>query len=333
MSRVLSHIICVILASSIVISCKRQELCSLDSNSDNAAIQISIDWSQSNIDEEQIYNVSLYAYPKEGGSPYVKISGNIEQTSLNLPAGLYSLLIFNDIAGDIEGMNFVDVDSRDEFRAETIERSSLSDIYYDVASDESLSLSMGALAAWRMEELEVTEEMVWCGYCDEEYDALVEVELSVAPTPITIQCIVTLGVENLNNASAISGILKGFASGAYIYTNEHITSYDKTDLYSMNFTSRTYEDDNIDGTAMGEVITFGKAPDVEQSYELVIDIILNSGELVSFTRDVTDQIKDQDGVIITIDLSSEPNIIVLPEATGTGFGVESWGDNESIELL
>ncbi len=313
------YMVCLALAFAIAISCRRQELCTFDSDADNAAIQLYIDWTPSGIDQDDIYNISLYAYPTTGGAPYVKISGNITQTSLSLPAGLYSLLLFNDTVEDIEGVTFADIDSRDEFSAEAIE--------------EYLSTKIGAIAAWRMEEFEVTEEMVWCSYCGNLHSEIETVTLNIEPEPVTVQCIVTLGVTNLNNASTIECEVKGLSTGAYLFSNDRIASSETTNIYSMSFSSRTYDDEGEDGTTTSEITTFGLSTDSDQSYEVEISIILNSGELATFTRDVTDQVASQSGTVITIDLTSELNKIVLPESVGTGFGVESWGDNESVEFL
>ncbi|MFI3289041.1 MAG: DUF5119 domain-containing protein [Rikenellaceae bacterium] len=326
MKRIFTFLICLTLISS----CK-QELCKWSSQSDTSAIQLFVDWSESNIDQADINNLSIYSYPEGGGSPYLKVSGNIDTAYINLPAAEYSLLIFNDIAGDIAGLNFRDDSSYNEFYAEIIEESDSSGIYYDILDGEILATDHGQLAVWRVTEFEVTSNMVSCIYCGETHSE--EVEIDVAPTPITTQCIFTVRVKNLNNAQIIQGVVKGFAAGAYLASEERLSTPNNTIIYSFNFTSATYDDEDfIDGVIESEITTFGKEPDENQTYELELDVILNSGELVTFTRDITEQVKEQSNLKILISLESDENMIVLPEGNGTGFGVEAWGDREVITL-
>ncbi len=327
MKNFLSSIICLTILSS----CK-QELCDWESLNDSYTVKFSVDWSMSNIDLSDIHNLSVYAYPEDGGAPYIRVSGDITSGYINIPSGVYSLLIFNDVVGDIAGINFVDINSLADFRAEIIEQSGSSNLYYSIEEGELLATPHEQLAVWQMDSFEVTQNLVVCPYCEEVHNE--EVSLSVMPTPLTVECIFSITIENLNNAQIIQGVLKGFASGAYLDTQERFSTPNVTNLYSVIFTSRTYDSsENIDGVVNAEITTFGKSPSEEQTYELEIDIILNSGEKVTYTRDITEQIKTQNSSVITINLDSTDNLISLPASTGTGFEVEGWGDRESIELL
>lgn len=334
MVRAFGYIVSGALLLSTIQSCKRQYLCELTTQSDTSSIQLSIDWNQSGIDKEDIYNVSIYAYPEDGSSPYLKVSGSIESTYINLPAGIYTLLVFNDIAGDLMGLNFYGMNSYDEARIEMKEQNDSSDLYYNFTDDEILMSDHSELAAWRMSEFEVTPEMVSCWYCDGEQEEAVEVNLDVAPTPVTTPCIVKIRVENLYNANIIQGVLRGFADGIYISDEKRYTIEGVDNLYGIDFVKRIYDDtDYIDGEVEAEIATFGKSPNDMQSYELIIDVIVNSGERLTFVRDVTDQVNGQDNTGILIELNLDDDKIVLPDGQGMGFGVESWGDRESVELL
>ncbi|MFI3292401.1 MAG: DUF5119 domain-containing protein [Rikenellaceae bacterium] len=333
MKRIFNPIICTFFCASMLLACK-QELCQWNSVGNSSSVRFLVDWSQSNIETSKINNLSAYGYPEDGGAPYLRVSGDIESSYINLPSGEYSLLLFNDIVGDIVGMSFNDVDLYDEFSAQIIERELPGDLYYTIGEGEILASTLGQLSAWRMDSFEVLPDMVICSYCGEDHD-VEDVVLTVEPTPITTQCIITVRIENLDNAQIIQGILKGFARGAYLATGERVsTSLDTTTLYSVLFSSRTYDsDDSSDGVVEAEIITFGKDPKEDQIYELELDIILNSGEYAKFTRDITEQVIEQDNVKIIINLDTLDNLISLPESDGTGFGVNSWGDRESIELM
>ncbi len=301
-------------------------------NGDTSRINFSVDWSLSDLDPSDISNLSIYAYPEDGSAPYVRISGDVESGYINLPTGLYSFLVFNDIAGDIAGVEFIDVESYTLSRVEAESTSLPGDLYYTLLEGELLSKSIGQIALWRKEEFEVVVDEVNCPYCGSESGE--DITLEVQPSPITTQCHFTLGVENLRSAHIIQGVVRGFASGAYLSSGERFISSSDTYIYSMNFGSAQFDDSMPNsGTVQSEITTFGKAAVEPLSYELEISVILNSGEKMSFTRDITEQVTAQSNSRIEILLESEDNKIVLPEGVGTGFGVNGWGDKESIKLL
>ncbi len=327
----------VVLIALIIVACHRQRIYSLTEQWDSAKVEVEVDWSLSQLEESNIGNVSLYAYTEGLAVPYIRISGDPELAYIYLAEGEYTLLLFNDMVEDLLGIEAQGVDSLERFRFLAVERTSLDDIYYEVATGELLLATIGAMATWHASQVVVTAEMIACNCCEDEaeHDSEHNILLEASPTPITTPCQVNLAVDNLNNAVVIQGVLRGFAAGAYMTSGERIASEDVVPLYFLSFDDRTYSN-STDGVTSGELITFGKveAPSSEeQSYQIEIDVILGSGERVSFTRDVTEQVAAQDNTNIVIDLTSNDNMITLPAALGTGFGVEEWGDNEPIELL
>lgn len=333
MNRAFGYLISGLLLLSTIQSCKRQDLCNPYSQNENSSIHLSVDWSESGIEVDDINNLSIYAYPESGGDPYLKVSGDVESAYLNLPVGLYTLLVFNDIVGDLSGLYFQSIESYDEARIEMIEQQKRDDFYYDLLENQIFVEPQTPLAAWRMESFEVTPEMVSCGYCGEEKGD-VEVDLDVVPNQVTTPCKVIIGVENLNNAHFIQCVMSGFAQGIYLENEERITNSEVDNLYGINFVKGHFDPSSeTDGEVEATLTTFGKSPLEDQKYELVIDVILNSGELLTFTRDVTDQVKAQDNSEIVIDLTSDDDKITLPDGQGMGFGVDEWGDRESVDLL
>ncbi len=319
-----------------VVGCQRQHIYRLDSQTNSATIIFALDWSESNIGLEEINNISIYAYPEDGSSPYTKVSGDINSAYINLPAGIYSLLVFNDFVGDLKGISFKDIDSFDQFYAEALELNSQSDLYYQLQDDEILSQTIGGLAAWRQESFEVSEDIISCSCCQSDIlieSSETELSLEIYPEPITTRCFVELTIENLNNAAYIEAIIRGLGAGAYLSSGKRFgVADDITTLYSIELSDRTFSSET-DGVVEGSIYTFGKVEeDSNQTYEVVIDIILHSGELVTFTRDVSDQVVAQGNIDIYIDLTTEDGKITLPEGSG-GIGVDSWGNKEGIELF
>ncbi len=316
-----------------LLSCKYQPIYNNeDQVSNSATIRFAIDWTQANIVLSEVSNLSIYAYAEDLGSPYVKISGNIDTAYINLPSGVYSLLIFNDAVEDILGVSFTGSDSFGDFYAQSTTRTSTSDLYYSTSESEVFASKMGRLASWSLEGFEVTSEMISCSICEDSNKLVIDTLINATPSAITRQCEVSVTIENLNNAQIVQATLIGFASGAYVASGETILDSEQSILYSVDLNSYSYSNES-DGVVEGETTIFGLSTDTSTTYQVVIDIILGSGELSSFTRDVTEQMVEQSGSTIYIDLSSDDDKIVLPESSGTGFGVDGWGNNQQIELL
>ncbi len=304
-------------------SCKRQDLVSTYDS--RVSIPITIDWSESGLPDDYANNLSVYFFPDTGEAPYMKVTGATTSLEMKLPEGRYSVLLFNDFVGDLNGISFED-----------------EDIYSQISAvaqvDEDIVATIDRMAAWRLDEFEITFTEN-CGYCcDLVIGESVEVSaslLDLQPTPVTAQNTITLRVENLNNAQTIEGVLSGAATAATLSTNARHSTLDTDDTYIVYFSNRIYDDtsDPTDGVTSTTLTTFGKQPDSDATYELVLNVILNSGELATFTRDVTDQVTASDDFDIIITLTDTDTLISLPESQSSGIGVESWGDSEDLHLL
>ncbi|MFR9523947.1 MAG: DUF5119 domain-containing protein [Rikenellaceae bacterium] len=336
MLRFFKYTFCAALLLSLPTACKRQSLCSDAGYTASALVEFLIDWGDSNIEESQISNVSIYAYPDDGTLPYIKVVGSASSATLALPAGDYSLLLFNEFVEDVSGVTFFDIDSFSLFSAQVTESLSADDLYYEIQEDQIVSQTLEAMAAWQLEGFTVSEEAVQCSYCDEELSDELTIIVEAAPTPRTTPCVIELGVENLDNAAYVEVVVVGLASAVTMVSGERSAVADAEVLYSTTLSQFTYSSgsgSDGDGVAWGSLNTFGKLPSEDQTYQVIINVVLSSGTLSTFTRDVTAQILDQDNSGLYIDLTSDEDSISLPAATSSGFGVESWDDNERVDLL
>lgn len=305
----------------LLLSC-RQPLVDEVPNCDSAVVSVAIDWSLSLMDSDDVESLSLYAYPDSGGAPYLKISTDIDSLAITLPVGSYSLVAMNDVVIDIVGVNFTDVDSYADFSA-------------NVIADDSGEITTHGQVAVARQQITITEDMVWCQYCEADDFIGEELSLSLQMTPVTALCTVQIAIDNLDNAQSIEATLTGGADGAILSTNSRIDSESEVNYYLLQFTSRTYDEESnsTNGVTITQIVTFGKSSDNDATYQLEIDIILNTGEMASYTRDVTSQVTISDDFNIFIDLTDSTSTITLPESSGTGFGVEAWGDSEQVGLI
>ncbi|MFI3267605.1 MAG: DUF5119 domain-containing protein [Rikenellaceae bacterium] len=320
--------------TSALFCCKRQDLVS--PFSDYINVPISVDWSNAALTDDYANSFSVYFFPKYGEEPYIKIAGSVDSTNVQLPAGEYSILIFNDFINDLFGIKFAYETAYSEFTASAILGEDTDGYFADIIdSDQEIVTVNDRLAAWRQDDFIVYDN--GCGYCNttETSSTTSESLLGIQPTPVTAQNTINLRVENLDNAQLIVGVLKGAATAAYLSTNQRYLSTSSEYIYTYTFLSKIYDDelDSANGVASATLTTFGKQPTDDTSYELELKVILNSGELMTFTRDVTSQINGSEDFDIIINLTDSENLITLPESQSIGIGVESWGDSEDVNLI
>ncbi|MFI3322780.1 MAG: DUF5119 domain-containing protein [Rikenellaceae bacterium] len=355
-----------IFLTSIVLGCKRQPL--EEPYQYLAYIPISIDWSKSDLLSDNIYNVSVVFYSKDGDEPIEIISGDENFLVAQLPVGQYSTLIYNETVNDIGGVIFENSDSYDGISAKLIKDISAgsSYIYYAPTDSDNFAFSHEQIATWSLDDFEVTEQMVKYTRTDEFADYIEEVrsrskaavddestknseyssvidessELTksitktlenfsfVEPLPATAINTVTLEVVNLSSVMSIEAVLKGSATGAMLSTRQTIHSDSLVNVYNVEFSSTSYDESssNKDGSTTGQFITFGKQ--TNGKYELYLSIVVSSGELFSYSYDVTDQVEASDDHNISIIIKD----ITLPEGSDTGFGVGDWEDSEDLFL-
>lgn len=332
MERILRYMVCVAIVL-ISAACRRQEL--EEFKESLVYIPITLDWSQSAISPDDIANVSLYFFPEDGSDPYLTISGSVDSMGVWLPLGGYSILIFNDAVGDLYSMSFSNQQSYSLFSASASEVDDLRS-YYQKESVEAIFSVTDRLAVWRKGYFEISSDLECC-QCPLLYSSMATVSdtlLNLQPVPLTVDNTITVSFENLNSAMTIEGALKGSAYAANLSTNAREQSLVQS-VYLCDFSRRVYDDESnpTDGDAIATLLSFGKEPVDGASYTLELNVVLSSGELMSFSRDVTDQVEASDDFNIIISLVDSTDMISLPVSSVAGFGVESWGDSENVNLM
>ncbi|MFI3281783.1 MAG: DUF5119 domain-containing protein [Rikenellaceae bacterium] len=361
-------------------ACVRQEL--EDPYQYLAHIPIGIDWSESLLDMDQVGNVSIYFYPKDGSARIEKLSDDLYYNLVELPIGEYSVLIFNDLINNVSGVSFNNASTCDQFSVNLMQTDPSTPTFYDLATGEVLAGAHSRMASWYLDEFIVDDSMVeYTRSTDfDEYIATVRSKSSksnqsdskgdegddeaqggessksdesdsksddetkstskaieeisnVVPQPVTSIVNVTVRVENLNNTQTFETLLRGTANGSLLAANTNIAVEGQTHLYHTIVANRSYDDpDNgIDGTVTFSHNTFGREP-TDESYSITFEILLQSGKLCEFERDVTDQVVSQDGKIIEIDLTGDDELITLPEYSEAGFNVGDWDNDVQVYL-
>ncbi len=161
----------------------------------------------------------------------------------------------------------------------------------------------------------------------------------VVPRPLTVPLSIEIVVENLNNATYIEGVVSGSAHGVTLSEGNSFKSSDKDNVYCWIFDKFEYDDDTyVNGRIYYTLNTMGRTYELDESYTIVLIFALQSGEVITVTRDITDAILaavDITGTVsaeVEITLDLEDNKVTLPEALESGFGVSGWEDSDIVYL-
>ncbi len=148
-----------LLIGFIGVSCERQKI--YEPEFLNANIPILIDWSKSLVPEGAINNVSVHCYPVDGSEPTVTISGDPYLATVTLSEGIYDIIVHNEIAGNITGVDCCDCDCMDDYTM-MIQGDDASGytMYYELKDGEQLIKESEAVGSWCYHNFEVTSEMI-----------------------------------------------------------------------------------------------------------------------------------------------------------------------------
>ncbi len=281
---------------------------------------VSLDWSESRVSNENLSNISLYFFPISGGEPYLKLSGDIKSVELYLPHDTYSVLIFNGVASGVGNNQFLENNYRD-FNVQLINNEVAS--HFNV-SDNVIDIGLlepNPLAVWSLDEVEITKDMNEDIFKD------------IKPQPITTTKYINVRIENLINAQNVEAKIVGVPNKIFLHNGER--DFVEKTLYSHSFQFEKREFDNpdnpINGVVSHKILSYGKHPDPNNEYKIIFNVIIGSGELVSYTRDITDQINAGTNLDIPIKLLDSANKIILPKGVAETFYVTEW--NEIREII
>jgi hypothetical protein len=293
---------------------------------ETALIPVHIDWSRSGVPVEQMHRASILLYPAQGGAPLEFIlEGNLTSYTLEVPLGVYSVLVFNETISedDWSGLTFINTDDYHNFSA--VGRAVSSRGFYTRSDELPLIENPEPLAAWSLDRLDVTEEL-WArsrmtsrATLDRDIPDL----MNVVPTPRIEQMAITANVRHLSSAMQATGTINGLASGVKMASGDIIDG----DLAAHAFVlgSRTYDPDQRHGSASNTFTIFGHPKEITLK-PMEIDFVLFDGTAfptVSFS-DVTSMIVRYAETI--------PPLNILEVGDGAGGNDDPNPDNPPIEL-
>ena len=320
-------------------SCERRSL--EDFDMEYAIIPVHIDWSVSGVAVEEMHRASVWLFPIDGAMPMeYRLEGNLVSREINVPVGVYSVLVFNETIdeNDWNGIAFTGTESFQNFAARSITKEEIG--FYERSDDLPLVENPEAIAAWSIDQFEVTPEMVSRTRTLLKNKTDLETEVphltAVQPTPRFERVVVTAYVQNLSNAKQATGTINGMTAGVYMVSGERIP---EPSAHAFILNGRVYDDNRKDGTTTRSFNIFGRAN--PKKHNLAIDFLLSDGtwhpsEEFDVTKlIVTEDIEHVRTNFIYLGYGNRPGDrpIILPEGEidENGISVDQW-DEVTIPL-
>lgn len=311
-------------------ACERRELTYYEV----AEITITVDWSQSGLENESDYGATALFYPKTGEAPQIVLMGNRNHSTMRLREGHYSVVLFNRSFNDFAAIAFRGVESLNTLEAyvKHVENRS---------SSETIVSSPEKLASAVVEDFEVTKAMLG-NYIAEQLqnkDCMQDgCSLSLTPKELTRTVKVKINVEGLGNVKTASCRLGGVPVSVFLSNGQKSR---EVVMQEFGISNPVFDEGSTTtGTLSGEINVFGFDFDANTSHYMEMNTLLVDGKTnIKHTFNDVDisQKTDETGtVVLHIEATTpEPLPDVEPEKgpdSGFNADVDGWGKEEHTEL-
>jgi hypothetical protein len=260
-----------------------------DDYTDTALLPVCIDWTKSGIADGEIHRASIWLFPEQGGRPLeYRMEGNLGYREIQVPAGVYSVLVFNETTDkeDWNSITFTGADRYETFAVLGVDEP-VRGLY---THSESLPLIKNPelLAAWSLDRFEVTPDKIVRTreivrkYGSSHKQALISAapELTtVTPLPRFERMAITAYIQNLSGVVQATGTIDGLPGGVFLVSGEKIA---RPAAHAFLLSERVYDPVNSDhGTATCTFTVFGRLSAEKTKYRFVADFLLTDGSLHS----------------------------------------------------
>jgi len=240
-------------------ACERRLL--EDAYIETAVVQLHIDWSESGVSVDDMHRASIWLFPQNNGAALeFRLEGNLIYREINVPIGVYSVLVFNETIDkdDWNNIIFTGTDSYETFAAMNVPKSEMG--FYSRTKDLPLIGNPEAIAAWSLDRFEIMSKK----------SDIIEIK----PLPRFERVAVTAYVSNLSGSMQATGTINGMQGGVYMASGNRIA---EPSAHSFILNGRVYDDNGKDGTTTRTFNIFGRLE--EANHKIAIDFLLSNGTL------------------------------------------------------
>ncbi len=321
-----------------------------------AKVLFIFDWSNM---PEAPEGLSVYCYPRTGGDPIIRMTNNIEQTSVSLIPGTYDILVFNRVTTGFGSLAFAGMDKFETAQVQTAETSKR---WYTKAPVSHLTRTPEDFAASTQTDYVAKRTKIYepDKYANININDIISDTLYFKPTLITHTTHITIQTKNMKELAGgnfARGVNTNFALG-YNFATQFNTST-PCQHFVENWKSTFYPGSTGDGEIVATFNSFGfpKAETktrVNSDDEPPVAPITDWRGILDLELALRGNIKYEDGNVYdtTLTIVQDPNkldlmpviylipenndTIVLPEVDDTGGNgfdvtVEDW-DNEIVDM-
>lgn len=300
--------------------------------SENVNVKLNLDWSKTLLTPN---GASAYLFEHNTGNAVGKvvISNDPSTIKLDLPVGVFDILVINDTEYELENIEFQNISNINEFAA--LITASTDSKYKEIParSDNLFVTECDELAYGIVEKLTIDKKDVeYYKYRPSSGSSTIYKEVGLTLTHVTEFIDIEITVENINSvAGAPRSHLTDVAGGYFLGRNMK-----SPDLVTHEFAlnNRMIDHNNYKiGKISKQLISFGphmlSRSSLANQHKLLMNFVLINGEQHPIDLDINDITDSQhDGFRMTHKIRAT---ITLPETIGNGDGpfnpdVEEWED-------
>lgn len=338
------RIVNVLFVLLIVSSCSHKELCYHHPHT--ASVQINVDWSR--FEKDNPSGMTVMVYSRAGVKEIEKQTNNLSYVIVDLLAGYYNSFVFNQSPSEYGTVDFVNMD---RYSTAQVNATPVASRWYKTrAEKEKLAASPEWIGTHRVEDIEITDEMVKItgenklanmNTRDIASDFIVARHY---PENIIYTIKVKIHLKNVYNLKSARASLDGMAEG-FMFSTGNRTESKVTHLLE-NWRLVVDKTDPTLGYIETAITSFGlprdhKALADENNFNLSV-LLVDNKTIIDFSYEVGDrfQFKSDETGKLTLECEIElwgkdPLPDVKPEGGGNdGFDawVEDWGDEENLDF-
>ncbi|MFR9592891.1 MAG: DUF5119 domain-containing protein, partial [Rikenellaceae bacterium] len=188
----------------VALSCERREL--TYDYSPYCEVLVNVDWSNMS---ETPTGMTIRAYPQDGGEPTVLQSNTITSGTLKLPAGVYNILVFNQIPSDFGTVEFRGLDKWETAEVYAAEQTSTASWTASKSDDALVVREPEDVAVATYLDVEICEDCI--NKSTEQYkltgERIVIATLDLKPKVVVKRTLVRVKVDGISNLLSTRAVL------------------------------------------------------------------------------------------------------------------------------
>ena len=353
MIRSFKNIVCEVALKSMILtlalgmfaSCEHKELCMHHPHT--AKVRVDVDWSK--FEQEVPTGMTVMVYPVSGGKALRHITNTTSHAILDLEAGLYNTIVYNQTHTEFSSISFVGMD---KYSTARLKANYATSRWYEKRSEyDNLVMEPEWVATDVQTDGLVTPQMVEATG-KKELASLRGIDLKSAdfvlashqPLNIIHQIYVKVHLNGVYNLRSARASLSGLAD-SYLFCENRNTESRVTQLFE-NWSLAIDEDDPTKGAILGRIASIGLPCDhqgLAEENEFMLSLLMVDGKtIVDVPFNVGDLFKarynEKGEFLLEYDIElwvDEPLPDVQPRDGGKGgfdVSVDDWGPVEDVPL-